>query len=133
MGSISNLPSGLAYLTQPGGLLSALSPAISTSQLQTASPQDLVSLSVAAVQAQITDGLFGISPTNSGSVELPAVGGNTSGNTNASILPGVASADLANATPQEKARINDQTLQLQQVQGLFNPSLATSPSINLIG
>jgi hypothetical protein len=35
------------------------------------------------------------------------------------VLPGVAAADLTNATPQERFAINHQALLLQQVQGLF--------------
>jgi hypothetical protein len=121
MGSVTSLPSGLAYLTQPGGLLSTLSPAISTSELQSASPEDLVSLSLAAIQAQEVDGLFGVSPANPGTAGLPAA------------ASGVPSADLSNATPQEQADINDQALSLQQAQALFNPPAATSANFNLIG
>src|ERR1700733_9262827 len=123
MGSVTSLPGGLAYLTQPGGLLSTLSSAISTSQLQSASPEDLVSLSLAALQAQQTDGLFGVSPENPG----PA------GNTNdTSILSGVASAALTNATPEEKAELSNQAVRFQQVQALFDPPVAISAGFNLI-
>src|ERR1700727_1807195 len=103
MGSVASVSSGLAYLTQPGGLLSGLSPSISTSELQSASPQDIVSLSLAAIQVQVADGLFGVSPQNSGIAELPLLGDNTASNTAAtanaptSVLPGVSSADLSNA------------------------------------
>jgi hypothetical protein len=134
MGSVASVPSGLAYLTQPGGLLSTLSPAISTSELQSASPEDIVSLSVAAIQAQIADGLLGVSPTNPTPAELPVTAGDTTGNTsNTSVLPGVASADLTNATPQQNAEINDQALSLQQAQALFDPTPATSSIFNLTG
>jgi hypothetical protein len=120
MGSVTSLPSGLAYLTQQGGLLSTLPPAISKSALQSASPQDIVSLSLAALQTQETNGLFGISPANPGTAGLPAAAG------------GIASADLTNATPQEKAEISDQAVRFQQAQALFDPPLATSPGFNLI-
>jgi hypothetical protein len=117
MGSIATLPNGLAYLTQPGGLLSNLPSSISASDLQSASPQDIVSLSVAAIQAQQVEGLFGVSAS--------------SGTTATSILPGVSSADLTNATAQQKAALNDQALLLQQTQALFDPQLPTSASLNL--
>src|SRR5580698_24650 len=111
MGSVTSLSSGLAYLTQPGGLLSTLPAAISTSELQSASPEDIVSLSLSALQAQVADGLFGVSPANPNATGLPVTAGSTS---NTSVLPGVASTDLSNATPQENAEINDQALSLQQ-------------------
>ena len=112
MGSISNLPGGLAYLTQPGGLLSNLSSVISTSELQSASPEDLVSLSLAALQAQQTDGLFGVTPANPGTAE------------------GLAA--IASDTPQQKTEISNQAVLDQQVQALFDPPTATSPGFNLI-
>jgi len=58
MGSITNSLNGLSYLTQPGGLLSSLPAPISTAALQSASPQDVVSLSVAALQKQEVDGIL---------------------------------------------------------------------------
>jgi hypothetical protein len=133
MGSVTSLPGGLAYLTQPGGLLSSLSSVISTSELQSASPEDLVSLSLAALQAQETDGLFGVSAANSGTAGLPAAAADTTSNTNTTNLPsGIASADLTNATPQEKAELSSQAVRLQQVQALFDPPRPTSPGFNLI-
>ena len=133
MGSVTSLPGGLAYLTQPGGLLSTLSSALSTSELQSASPEDLVSLSLAALQAQETDGLFGVSPANSGAAGLPVAADDTTGNTNASsLLSGIASADLTNATPQEKAELSNEAVRFQQVQALFDPSLPTSAGFSLI-
>jgi hypothetical protein len=57
VGSVTNSLNGLSYLTQPGGLRSS----ISTAVLQSASPQDVVSLSVATLQAQEVDGILGIS------------------------------------------------------------------------
>jgi hypothetical protein len=129
MGSVTSLPSGLAYLTQPGGLLSNLSPAISTSELQSASPQDIVSLSVAAIQAQEADGLFGVSPANStsGIPGLPGVANSAAG-----VTAGIPAADLTNATPQEQAQISDQSLLYQQAQALFDPPSATSANAGLV-
>ena|ERR1700722_16962012 len=128
MGSVTSLPSGLAYLTQPGGLLSNLPAGISTSVLQSASPQDIVSLSLAAIQAQEVGGLFGVSPatSNSGIPGLPAATGVTSG-----VTAGIPPADLTNATPQEQAQISDQSLLYQQAQALFDPTSATSTNVNL--
>jgi len=128
MGSVTSPASGLAYLTQPGGLLSNLPSAISTSALQSASPQDIVSLSAAAIQVQITDGLFGISSSNPAVPGLPLT---ANSGANSSILPGISSADLTNATPQQQAAINDEALSLQQTQALFNPP--TSSNLSLIG
>ena len=144
MGSVSSLPNGLSVLTQPGGILSSLPTPISASTLQSATPQDVISLSRAAVQSQDATYLFGPPPASQSAVALPvtsttspstsAPSTTTSGNAAAtSILPGVAASDLNNATPQEKAAVNDQALQLQQVQTLFNPTLPTSPNINLYG
>jgi hypothetical protein len=118
----------LAYLTQPGGLLSNLPYAISTADLQSASPEDTVSLSLAAIQAQEADGLFGVSPTGQSATGLPVVSDDASDTT---ILPGVSPADLSQATPQENAAINDQALLLQQSQALFDPPSATSTLFNL--
>jgi hypothetical protein len=129
MGSVTNLPGGLAYLTQPGGLLSNLSPAIS-SALASASPQDLVTLSVAAIQAQQADGLLGVSPPNPGTAGLIPIAGNTNNN---SILSLVGAADLTNATSQERAALSEQAVNLQQVEGLFDPVLPTAPNFNLAG
>ncbi|MGD1070513.1 MAG: hypothetical protein ABSB15_10270 [Bryobacteraceae bacterium] len=122
MGSVANSLNGLTYLTQPGGLLSNLPSAVSTSALQSASPEDIVSLSVAAVQAQEVSGLFGIAQTAQVPVELPVTSVGTAGG---SILPGVSPADLSGATPQEQNEINGQYLLLQQAQILFGEPLAT--------
>jgi hypothetical protein len=129
MGSIPNSPSGLSYLTQPGALLSALPGSISTADLQSASPQDLVSLSLAAIQTQEVDDLFGM-PTVGQSTEV----GSPIGLLQATeVLPGVAAADLANASPPEQAAINSQALLLQEVQGLFAEEAPTGGTVNLIG
>ena len=121
MGTVSS--SGLSYLTQQGGPLANLSPAVSQSVLQAASPKDVASLSEAAVQAQQVASLFGISQASSQTgVTLPAAasGGAT--------LPGVSTADLTNATSHEKDAINSQALLLQQAQQLFGETSTAAPS-----
>jgi hypothetical protein len=120
---------GLSYLTQPGGLLSNLPSSISGSALQSASPQDLLSLSEAALQVQQVDGLLGIQQsTPSTALTLPVIS-TQSGN----VLPGVSSADLSNASPQQQAAINDQALLLQQVQGLFSEAAGSTSTFSLMG
>jgi len=129
MAPVTNPPNGLSYLTQPGGLLSNLPSPVSASVLQSATPQDLVSLSDAALQLQVVDALFGVQPSApSPSLELPVLS-SQSGN----VLPGVSSADLANATPQEQAAISDQALALQQMQGLFSEPATSTSTFSLIG
>jgi len=129
MGTVSN--SGLSYLTQQGGLLANLSPAVSLSALQSASQEDVVSLSQAAVEAQQVDVLFGIPQADQSGVTLPAVSAAPSDGV---ILPGVSSADLSNATPQEGSAINGEALLLQQAQQLFGePSTAAPNTISVYG
>ncbi len=121
MGSITNSTAGLSYLTQPGGVLSNL-PASISQDLATASPQDIVTLSDAALQTQDVDGLFGLDQnTTSSAVTLPILSGTTS-----DALPGVATADLTNATPQQQTAVNTQALGLEEVQGLFGGTTSTS-------
>ncbi len=121
MGSITNSTTGLSYLTQPGGVLSNL-PASISQDLATASPQDIVTLSDAALQTQDVDGLFGLDQnTTSSAVTLPILSGTTS-----DALPGVATADLTNATPQQQTAVNTQALGLEEVQGLFGGTTSTS-------
>jgi hypothetical protein len=129
MGSIANSLNGLSYLTQPGGLLSSLPAPISTAVLQSASPQDVVNLSVAALQTQEVDGIFGISLASQST--LPILSAPASLPTD--VLPGVSAADMTNATPQEQASINDQALLLQQAQGLFGVPTSLTGTTNLIG
>jgi hypothetical protein len=111
MGSIPNSLNALSYLTQPGGLLSSLPASVSTAVLQSASPQDVVSLSVAALQTQEVDGIFGISQASQNS--LPIVFAPVTPATD--VLPGVSAADMTNATPQEQSPINDEARLLQQI------------------
>lgn len=114
MGAISNPINGLSYLTQPGGVLSN-EPAGIVNELQTAPQQDVVTLSDAALQAQEVSGIFGLPlPDQNTAVTLPALSA-----PNADTLPGVANADLTNATPQQQAAINTQAVGLQEAQGLF--------------
>ena len=132
MGSITNSLNGLSYLTQPGGLLSSLPAPISTAALQSASPQDVVSLSVAALQKQEVDGIFGISQASENTLPvLPIVSAPATQATD--VLPGVSATDMTNATPQEQASINDQALLLQQVQDLFGVPTSVTGTTNLIG
>jgi hypothetical protein len=113
---------------QVGGPLSNLASRMSPAQLQLAQPEDLVSLSMAQIRTQQAEGLFGISGSSQTTLPAmpvlpfaPAASGSASPT---EILPGVAAADLANATPQQNAAINNQAVLLQQVQGLFaEPSL----------
>ena len=128
MGSLTNALPGLSYLTQPGGVLSNLPSAISE-DLSTAPAQDVVSLSDAAVQTQEVDGLFGVAPSapQTSAPELPVLSPQTT-----NPLPGVSSADLANATPQQQAGINRQALSLQEVQGLFGETTPPAGTTNVI-
>jgi len=118
-------------LTQPGGPLSSLPASISTAALQSAWPQDVVSLSVAALQAQEVDGIFGISQASENTLPvLPIVSAPATQATD--VLPGVSATDMTNATPQEQASINDQALLLQQIQGLFGVTTSATGTTNVI-
>jgi hypothetical protein len=115
-------------LTQPGGVLSNLPASITSSTLESATPQDLVDLSSAALQSQVVTGLLGGSAnTQSTSPTLPIASGQSTG------LPGVSSSDLANSTPQEQNAINDQALLLQTVQQLFSQSSGTAGTLKVVG
>jgi len=105
MGSITGLPGSLAPFSQPGGLLSALSSAITSSDQEANSPVDLVSLSVAAVQSQETAAFPGAAKPS-----------NASGN---SILSLVGAADQTSASPQQKVEITEQAVRFQETQALF--------------
>ena len=129
MGSISNSLSGLSCLTQPGGLFSNLPAPISAADLKSASPQDIVSLSIASLQTQEVNDLFGGSQGNQNAAPLIPLATPQAANA----LLGVSAADLANATPQEQAAINDQALLLQQVQGLFAAPAPATGTTNVFG
>jgi hypothetical protein len=129
MGSITNALSGLPSLMQPGGLLSDLVAPLSAADLQSASPQDIVSLSLAALQTQEVNVLFGAPQGSQDAAPLlPFASPQATG-----VLPGVSAADLANATSQEQAAINDQALLLQQVQGLFGEPASVTGTTNVFG
>jgi hypothetical protein len=129
MAPVTSSANGLSYLTQSGGPLSNLPAPISASTLESATPQDLVSLSASALQTQEVDGLLGLSQgTQSALPGSPVTSQQSSG-----LLPGVSAADLAAATPQEQATINDQAALLQQVLALFNGTSNTAGTVNMIG
>jgi hypothetical protein len=129
MGSITNSLSGLSALMQSGGLLPELPAPNSAADLQSASPKDIVSMSLATIQTQEVDVLFGASQGNQNTTPLlPAA---LSQATN--VLQSVSAADLANATPQELAAINNQGLLLQQVQGLFGEPAPVTGTTNAFG
>jgi hypothetical protein len=129
MGSIASSLSGLSYLTETGGPLSNLPAPISTADLKSASPQDLVSISMAAIQAQAASELFGISQASQSTLPVLPVASQSA----TDVLPGVSSSDLANATPQQQAAMNNQALLLQQVQSLFGEPDSTAGTINALG
>jgi hypothetical protein len=129
MGSIPSSMSGLSYLTTPGGLLSNLPSPVSPSDLSSASPQDLVTISAAALEAQVVDSLFGGSqPGSTATISLPVT--STGQGT---VLPGVSSADLINATAQQQTAINVEALLLQQVESLFGQTASTTGTVSLLG
>jgi hypothetical protein len=128
MPQIANSLNGLSYLTQPGGPLSSAAAWMSPAELKSASPHDLVTLSMAALQAQEVNGLFGISQSRNTLPALPIAFAPPT-----DLLPGVAPADLLNATPQEQAAVNNQALLLQQVQGLFGEPTSVTGKTNLFG
>ena len=137
MGSVTNSLSGLSYLMQQGGPLSSLAAQLSPAQLQSAQPRDVVSLSMAALQTQEVEGMFGISqPSQTALPALPVLpiqsAASSASSSAADVLPGVASADLTNATSQEQSAINNQALALQQVQGLFAEPASTTGATNAL-
>ena len=89
----------------------------------------MVTLSVAALQKQEVDGIFGISQASQNT--LPTVSAAATSATD--VLPGISAADMTNATPQEQVSINGQALLLQQVQGLFGEPTSLTGTTNLIG
>lgn len=114
---------------QPGGPLSNLPASITPQQLESASPEDVAHLSESSFQTQEVEVLFGIPQTAQSA--LPFVGIPTA--STASTPAGVSSADLTNATPQQQAAIDNQTLQQQQIQDLFGAPATSTGSYNLIG
>ena len=53
MASVSNSLTGLDYLMQPGGPLSNLPPTVTAAQLQSASPEDVATLSMASLETRM--------------------------------------------------------------------------------
>ena len=137
MGSISSCLTGLQALSQAGsGPLASLPVQLSASTLQSASKQDLVDLSSAALQLQQVDGIFGITPTSqvtTSPVSFLPSSGDAATQTASSLPSGVSAADLANATPQQQASIANNTIQQQMVQSLFYPTTSSESTINLTG
>jgi len=129
MAAVTNSLNGLAYLMQAGNPLSNLPASLSAADLQSAPLQDVVSLSLAAIQMQQVNELFGIPPAAQDT--LPALPISATQSTDA--LPGVPAADLVNASPQEQAAVNYQALLLQQVEGLFAESTSAAGATDLIG
>jgi hypothetical protein len=129
MAPVTSSTNGLPYLTQPGGPLSDLPAPISASTLESATPQDLVSLSANALETQEVDGLLGLSQAAQGSLPGLPLASPQAG----SLLPGVSAADLSNATAQEQATITDEASILQQVQALFTGPAGTGGAVNVIG
>jgi len=133
MASVNNSLTGLSVLMQQGGPLSSLSTRMSPAQLESAPSKDIVSLSMAALHSQEADGLFGVTPASQTTLPvLPAAStpGSASPDT---LLPGVSSADMANATPQEQSSLNDSALALQQAQALFAQPASTTGSTSVYG
>jgi hypothetical protein len=131
MGSVTNSLNGLAYLMEAGNPLSGLAGRMSPAQLQSAQPQDVVSLSMAAIGTQEMEGLFGTSQSSQTTLPALPVQPATYDATPASspatdLLPGIAAADMTNATPQERFAIDNQAVLLQQVQGLFAEPASTT-------
>jgi hypothetical protein len=124
MTPVTSSTNGLSYLTQTGGPLSNLPNPISASTLESATPQDLVSLSANALQTQEVDGLFGLSQDSQNT--LP-------GFPTSAQPSGVSATDLSNATPQEQATLTDEASILQQVQALFTGPANTGGAVNVIG
>lgn len=144
MGSIASVPNGISFLTQGGsGLLSNLPVKLSASTLQSASTQDVVALSSAALQIQKVDGLFGVSPptqNNTSSLVFGAAPVDTNPATAlASSQPethlptGVTAADLAGGTPEQRATVANAANQQQLVQALFYPPMSVPSTTNVLG
>lgn len=127
MGSISNVPNGITYLTQFVDSV-AKSPASQSigKILQSATPSDAAKLSNAALQLQQVTGIFGLAAPQSTAIALPA------GVTGPQLPSGVSASDVANATPEQQAAIVKQAQALQQVQNLFYPPTGTPGNLNVL-
>jgi len=110
MGSVSNLPSGIAVLTQRGtGLLADLPVRLSSSTLQSASQQDLEELASSALHMQQVDGTFGIAP------------------------PARATSALPVYRPTVQAAVADEAAQQQLVQALFYAASSLPGTTGIVG
>jgi len=127
MGSISNVPNGITYLTP---LVESVTNSPSSQSmgtiLQSASPSDAAELSKASLQLQQADGIFGLPTAQPSSVTLPG------GATGAALPSGVSASDVANATPEQQATIAEQAQNLQQVQNMFYPPLSSPNNLNVL-
>jgi hypothetical protein len=121
MAAVTSPLSGLSYLMQAGGPLANLPASVSAADLQSAPPQDVVKLSMAALQTQQVNELFGLSPAAQDAPPALPVSART------------PAADLAKASPQEKYAANIQALLLQQVQGLFADPASTAGTTSVTG
>ena len=127
MGSISNVPNGIAYLTQ--FVDSATQSPTSQSFgkiLQSASPSDAVELSKSALQLQETTGIFGLPTSPTTAVPLPG------GATGPTLPTGVSASDITNATPNQQATIAEQAQALDQVKNMFYPPLSAPSNFNVL-
>lgn len=127
MGSISNVPSGITYLTQfVDSVANSPSSQSMGKILQTASPSDAAEISNAALKLQQAAGIFGLATAKSTAIQLPG------GATSAALPSGVSAAALTNATPEQQATIAEQAQALQQVQNMFYPPLNTPNKLNVL-
>jgi hypothetical protein len=115
MGTISVSPASLAILTTQGAPLSSLPAQVSSAVLQNATPEDVVSLSEAAIQGQNVAALFGASPDDSTGLYTPAPQQSS----------GFQSL-LANASPEQQAAYDNSLNQLQTAQALLGDSGSTT-------
>jgi hypothetical protein len=116
MAPIPNSLTGLSFLREPGGILSNLPAQVTAKKLETASLNDVVSLSMAAVQKQQVDELFGTSP--------PSGPGR---------VPEVAPAGLAKAAPEQQAALYQAATRYSQMQGLLGQQAAGRGRISVMG
>jgi hypothetical protein len=129
MGSISNVPTGITYLSQfVESVASSPSSQNLGKILQSASPSEAAELGKDALHLQEATGIFGLPTAASTAPSVPLPGGATG----ATLPSGVSPADLANATPDQQATIAEQAQSLQQVQNMFYPPLTTPSNLNVL-
>ncbi|HUI79108.1 MAG TPA: hypothetical protein VLY24_14385 [Bryobacteraceae bacterium] len=133
MGSIANVPSGIACVSQ---LVDSITSSPSSQSLgkilQSASPSDAVEISQNALKLQEATGIFGL-PAAAGAAAptLPTVP-LPGGATGATLPTGVSASDVSNATPEQQATIAEQAQALQQVQNMFYPPLSAPTNTNVL-